>query len=333
MSLSGSAEAKRVLRGKISGMDVIHGEDGATFIPNVDSQGNLSWTNDKGLPNPKPVNIRGADGEKGEKGDKGDTGPQGLTGEKGETGEAGVDGKNGEDGYTPVKGTDYYTEEDKTEMVEAVLDSIPKLTNVKTVRDAKKTTMTLDMSDGKTSTIVIDYADNGDPSTISVDGEEVTLEFIYNMLQLFNKGDVCESVTGGWVATSRHTHSTNPYTPTLTIAGDTMTVSYNSTKNYAGGTVETLNEIDLTNFTKLTFNVTAVTNTSGQTSIENNECGISIGVMDMTRENYGFAAVKAPTVGENVIDISAIEGSHKIAINVISSSGLVSVSMDSIKVE
>ena len=112
-----------------------------------------------------------------------------------------------------------------------------------------------------------------------------------------------------------------------------MTVSYNSTKNYAGGTVETLNEIDLTNYTKLTFNVTAVTNTSGQTSIENNECGISIGVMDMTRENYGFAAVKAPTVGENVIDISAVEGAHKIAINVISSSGLVSVSVDSVKVE
>lgn len=31
----------------------------------------------------------------------------------------------GEDGYTPVKGTDYYTEEDKEEMVSAVLAALP----------------------------------------------------------------------------------------------------------------------------------------------------------------------------------------------------------------
>ncbi|MBQ6430847.1 MAG: hypothetical protein IJJ99_03095 [Oscillospiraceae bacterium] len=31
--------------------------DGATFTPHVSSDGILSWTNDKGLPNPEPVNI------------------------------------------------------------------------------------------------------------------------------------------------------------------------------------------------------------------------------------------------------------------------------------
>jgi hypothetical protein len=35
------------------------GENGATFIPNVDSNGNLSWTNNKGLANPNTVNIKG----------------------------------------------------------------------------------------------------------------------------------------------------------------------------------------------------------------------------------------------------------------------------------
>lgn len=44
-------------------------ENGATFYPSVSPEGILSWTNDKGLPNPTPVNIKGADGEKGEKGD------------------------------------------------------------------------------------------------------------------------------------------------------------------------------------------------------------------------------------------------------------------------
>ena len=48
------------------------GENGATFIPSIDSEGNLSWSNDKGLENPTPVNI------KGPKGPKGETGSQGL---------------------------------------------------------------------------------------------------------------------------------------------------------------------------------------------------------------------------------------------------------------
>lgn len=32
---------------------------GATYTPSVDNEGNLSWTNDKGLKNPTPVNIKG----------------------------------------------------------------------------------------------------------------------------------------------------------------------------------------------------------------------------------------------------------------------------------
>ena len=34
-------------------------------------------------------------------------------------------GDRGEDGYTPQKGTDYFTEEDKEEMVQSVLAAIP----------------------------------------------------------------------------------------------------------------------------------------------------------------------------------------------------------------
>lgn len=58
----------------------IDGEDGATFTPSVDSKGNLSWSNNKGLTNPTTVNI------KGDKGDKGDQGIQGKQGEKGNDG-------------------------------------------------------------------------------------------------------------------------------------------------------------------------------------------------------------------------------------------------------
>ena len=53
------------------------GENGATFTPAIDSDGNLSWTNDKGLDNPETVNIKGP---------KGDTGQNGAAGAKGDTG-------------------------------------------------------------------------------------------------------------------------------------------------------------------------------------------------------------------------------------------------------
>ena len=42
------------------------GADGATFTPSVDSAGNLSWTNNKGLTNPPTVNIKGPKGDVGE---------------------------------------------------------------------------------------------------------------------------------------------------------------------------------------------------------------------------------------------------------------------------
>ena len=41
------------------------GADGATFTPSVDSAGNLSWTNNKGLTNPPTVNIKGPKGDAG----------------------------------------------------------------------------------------------------------------------------------------------------------------------------------------------------------------------------------------------------------------------------
>lgn len=68
------------------------GENGATFTPSVDDSGNLSWTNDKGLPNPDPVNIKGPKGDTGATGEQGETGPQGPQGETGATGAAGADG-------------------------------------------------------------------------------------------------------------------------------------------------------------------------------------------------------------------------------------------------
>lgn len=40
-------------------------ENGATFTPHVDEDGNLSWSNDKGLEDPETVNIKGKNGNDG----------------------------------------------------------------------------------------------------------------------------------------------------------------------------------------------------------------------------------------------------------------------------
>lgn len=62
---------------QLAGLIGPRGATGYTYTPKIDSNGNVSWTNNGNLVNPTTVNI------KGPKGDKGDTG---LTGEKGETG-------------------------------------------------------------------------------------------------------------------------------------------------------------------------------------------------------------------------------------------------------
>lgn len=55
---------------------------------------------------------QGIQGIQGVQGIQGEKGEQGIQGDKGEQGIQGIQGENGKDGYTPVRGTDYWTEED-----------------------------------------------------------------------------------------------------------------------------------------------------------------------------------------------------------------------------
>lgn len=126
------------------GRDGVDGKDGYTPIKGIDY-------------------FDGKDGAKGDKGDKGDQGLQGVQGEKGDTGangkdgisptlsistingghrievndvigirsfvvkdgENGADGKDGADGYSPIRGTDYWTDADKASIVTDVINALP----------------------------------------------------------------------------------------------------------------------------------------------------------------------------------------------------------------
>lgn len=94
------------------GVDGGTGSQGATFTPHLSQDGVLSWTNDKGLTNPAPVSIRGADGAPGS---------QGVPGQAGETGPQGQPGSPGADGRTPVKGVDYFTDADIAQIRQGML--------------------------------------------------------------------------------------------------------------------------------------------------------------------------------------------------------------------
>lgn len=83
------------------------GDTGATFIPNVDVDGNISWTNDKDLDNPSSINIKGPKGDIGETGPQGIQGVQGIQGPKGEKGITGDKGDKGE----PFKYSDFTQEQ------------------------------------------------------------------------------------------------------------------------------------------------------------------------------------------------------------------------------
>ena len=77
---------------------------GGLFTPHVSSSGVLSWTNDQGLPNPTPVNLKGPQGATGPQGPKGETGATGPQGPQGEQGIQGPEGPRGPQGETGPQG-------------------------------------------------------------------------------------------------------------------------------------------------------------------------------------------------------------------------------------
>ena len=65
-------------------------KDVNVFVPDMSSDGTLTWTNKAGLENPEPVNLMGPQGATGPQGPQGIQGPKGDKGDKGDTGESGV---------------------------------------------------------------------------------------------------------------------------------------------------------------------------------------------------------------------------------------------------
>lgn len=107
-----------------------------------------------------PQGERGPQGEQGIQGPQGvqgEQGPQGIPGEKGEQGiqgiqgpkgDPGTPGKDGQNGTTPVKGVDYWTDDDKKEITDFVDDSKTKIENaIAEVKDVTRNVLTKSVTD------------------------------------------------------------------------------------------------------------------------------------------------------------------------------------------
>ena len=68
----------------------------------------------------KKGELKGEKGDRGEQGPQGDVGPIGPKGDKGDTGLQGPQGIQGDKGDKPLKGTDYYTEDEKQQFTTEV---------------------------------------------------------------------------------------------------------------------------------------------------------------------------------------------------------------------
>ena len=83
----------------------------------------LKIRNDANSPWTDIVALVGPVGPQGEIGPVGPSGPMGPQGERGLQGIQGQTGPQGPAGYTPIKGTDYWTDTDKQEIINAVIAS------------------------------------------------------------------------------------------------------------------------------------------------------------------------------------------------------------------
>lgn len=67
----------------------------------------------------------GPPGKDGEPGLQGPEGKQGPEGPQGKQGDVGPQGEPGVPGYTPQRGTDYWTDADKEEIINDILTTLP----------------------------------------------------------------------------------------------------------------------------------------------------------------------------------------------------------------
>lgn len=254
------------------------GETGPYFTPSVDSNGDLSWSNNGGLINPSTVNIKGPQGEQGT---IGPVGPQGETGPRGPQGEAGKDGLttsvNGVeqvDGNITLTLNDFGVTASTTEL--NILDGV------------RATTTEINYLDGVTSNIQtqIDSKQDeisGGASTIVSDNLTTNRALVSN--------------ANGKVAVSNVTSTELGYLDGVTSAIQTQLNGKQSTISGAATSIVSNN---------LTANRALVSNSSGKVAVST-ITSTELGYLDGTKSNIQNQLNSK--ANENIVNTTLLSGS------------------------
>jgi hypothetical protein len=141
------------------------------------------------------------------------------------------------------------------------------------------------------------------------------------VIYAYNAGDKCESLHGGWTTSTRW-YQTNAKTPALTYNTDSMTIrTSGSGKNFQSGILETVDGVDLTNYSKLTFVVKSV-GVGGSNKLGDGWARLALGATaNLTGTATAAVEQDITAQGTYTLDISSLTGFHDIIVKVQCSGG------------
>nr|DAP58886.1 MAG TPA: hypothetical protein [Caudoviricetes sp.] len=124
------------------------------------------------------------------------------------------------------------------------------------------------------------------------------VQFSSTIVYLYNKGDLCTDITGGWKATAWPFNS-GEYgrAPTVDYKDTYVNLSINGGGNNYSGVFEPINKIDLTGVKTILFKLNSVSSTSTQYTL------VSTGVFNRGESNYTGITTVLPKL--NTTDVSA----------------------------
>lgn len=149
----------------------------------------------------------------------------------------------------------------------------------------------------------------------TVQSRTATLDVSLRKTYLYNNGDSCADVTGGWAVTDRY-YNYKRRKPTLTLGASTMKVDLSVSainNNFENGCVETNKTIDLTDYSILTFVVTAA---SFSKDYYGTQAYANLGVAPDGSGEFSFTArTETRAAGTFTVDVSKLSGAYVIVIN------------------
>lgn len=176
------------------------------------------------------------------KGDKGDTG------EPGQNGTDGINGINGQDGHTPIKGVDYWTNQDKAEIVQSSVTQVetdiqPTLTSIENTADTANSTANTAKSIAEGANQALSY---GNYQTM-ITAFNALANNVYNVGQ--NVMIITLEVPDLWISSIESTSQAYTYTTDEAFTTALSTNGYVQVGYYKLSALET-QKVDLTNYVK-----------------------------------------------------------------------------------